>query len=111
MSYNIDSIDYIRGKLYMSRAARRSAEAAFDLPEICFLNESDGDVCFDGDAIDKLWWSGAGSGHAFKTLKQVLAQTTGNADLLLTWEGGDSHTGLRVVEGVVTEHEVGFCLL
>lgn len=111
MSYNIDSIDYISGELYMSQAARRSAEAAFDLPEICFLNESDGDDCFRGDAIEKLWWSGSGSGRTFKHLKKVLAQTTGSADLLLTWEGGDSHTGLRVVDGVVTEHEVGFCLL
>jgi hypothetical protein len=28
----------------------------------------------------------------------------------MCWEGGDSHSGLRVVDGKVTEHEVEFKL-
>ena len=50
-------------------------------------------------------WCGEGSGYAANhgTLEKVIALTEGDADLLLTWEGGNGHTGLRVRGGTVKE--------
>ncbi len=83
MGYNITSVDYINGRLYMTESVRSQLEEKLNLPESCFLQEQ---------------------------LYEALSHTTGSADLLLTWEGGDSHTGIRVVNGKVTKHEVVFAL-
>ena len=60
--------------------------------------------------ITKPFWIGSFSGSSVSSFHKALAETEGAADLLLTWEGGESHTGLRVVDGKVTEHEVVFTL-
>lgn len=51
-------------------------------------------------------WQGEGSGPTYETLKTVLAAFHGEADLLLTWCGGHSHSGLRLRDHAVTEHFV-----
>jgi hypothetical protein len=61
-------------------------------------------------------WGGAGSGwatqstHGKSTLEKILAKTKGDADIVLTWEGGDSHSGVRVRDGKITWHEVVMAL-
>ena len=104
MSYNIDSVAYISGCLEISEADFAAAKANIiedDRPESCFLN-------YGGPGImsDIGLWSGEGSGHAWTTFKRALKFTTGKAELLVCWAGGDSVSGLRVRDGVVTEHKV-----
>ena len=108
MSYDINAIEYISGKLFMTDETRTRLRDDLLLPESCFLDDIE--ECFSGDELVKPWWSGEGSGRCEDELRAALAQTTGIADLLLTWEGGDSHSGLRVVNGKVTPHEVFFAL-
>lgn len=55
----------------------------------------------------RFWFTSDGSGWAFDALlANILPRFTGRADLVVCWEGGDSFTGLRVVDGKVTKHEV-----
>ena len=111
MSYNIDSVDYVSGKLMIKR---RDAQAFVEdnngnIPEGNFLDELDLSVKLDPEemlVIEKPWWYGEGSGHDFDTFKEALALTKGKAQLLLVWEGGDSQTGLLVKDGVVMEKKV-----
>ena len=37
---------------------------------------------------------------------EFAADTTGDASYLLTWAGGDSLTGLRIVDGKAYEHDL-----
>lgn len=77
-----------------------------------YANDAPDDSVFDDDwnVGCGVWWQGEGSGSSFDALKDVLSSFDGEADLVLTWEGGDSHTGLRLRNHVVTEHEVAFAL-
>lgn len=101
MSYNIDSIaiiyskDFAIGSRYEEMAERYSNDA----PEIS--------VFYDDWNIEKgFWWNGEGSGRSMIALMDVLSSFDGEVDLVLTWEGGDSFSGLRLRDHVVTEHEV-----
>jgi hypothetical protein len=53
-------------------------------------------------------WCGDGSGYnTYLVLRdKVLPAFRGSADLIITYERGDSFSGLRVVDGQVTEHDV-----
>lgn len=56
-------------------------------------------------------WAGELSGRTYDDLiNEVLPVTSGDADIVFTWEGGDSHTGVRVRGGVVTRHKVVLAL-
>lgn len=107
MSYNIDAIDYIGdGQLRLSLDAQRHARQIIrqdDRPEDCFLSD-------DSGTLGRIAWDGDGSGNTFKHLLRALSYTMGHAELVVCWEGGDSYTGLRVRDGVVTEHKVVFAL-
>lgn len=105
MAYNIDSIDYISGSLSLSPGMRTRllGELGDERPEGCFLDEA---RCWQGQRLRWPWWHGVWSGHCWDSLKRVLAAMDGAADFVVCWEGGDSYTGLRVVDGTVTEHEV-----
>lgn len=60
--------------------------------------------------VKRFEWRGEGSGYTFDALKAVvLPAFHGSADMVLSWEGGD-HSGLRLLNGKVTEHEVIFAL-
>lgn len=113
MSYNIDNVVYQKGcaplRIVRGVAARFKATHKESLPETNFLDriadagdEDNDDAC----VINQPWWQGAGSGHSGETLIKVLRLTTGAANLILTWEGGDSVSGLIVKDGVVTEGRV-----
>jgi hypothetical protein len=58
----------------------------------------------------KLRWSGDWSGHSLDIFKKILTRMKGKADLVLIWERGDSVSGWRVCNGVITEHDVRYIL-
>ncbi len=111
MSYNVDTIDYISGKLYIERgkALVLSLEHKDDVPEGNLFDALDLDHTKDQKEklpIERVRWCSEGSGSSFDTFKEILKATTGDADLLVVWEGGDSITGLRVRNGKVEEAKV-----
>lgn len=106
MSYNIDSVEILSGEL---RIHKDSAEEAWNLdPPECMGEYEELKFGKDGYATFKRFdWCGEGSGYSYPdTLAEFIALTKGNADMILTWEGGDSHTGLRVRDGVMMECKV-----
>ena len=122
MSYNIDSIEVVASDGFrisydalgaLARRVRKDVRpeaSVFDK-----LEDREGGpadlVEFYEPAKGDFWWYGEGSGWAFETLRDVvLPAFEGSADLVLTWEGGDSHSGLRLRSGKVTEHEVALTL-
>ncbi len=117
MSYNIDSIDIIAADGFCiprPKLAALVSEFGDELPECSVLHPEmtkDWDE-FRGMLFPKRFdWYGEGSGGTFETLRdKVLPAFLGSADLLLVWEGGDSQSGLRLVNGIVTEHEITFAL-
>ena len=109
MSYNIDTIDTLCSTLRISRKNAEKAISLTGLPEIHPLDDIDGlEFGDDGYAkIERFSWCGEGSGWAFKsTLRKFVALLEGDADLILTWEGGDSHSGVRIRGGKMTQCEV-----
>lgn len=56
--------------------------------------------------IIKPWWNGEFSGNTYPRLIEALSKTMGEAELLVTWESGDSVDGIRVVDGNVTRHRI-----
>jgi hypothetical protein len=55
------------------------------------------------------WWGGMSSNEFYyRTLPLIAADLEGDADVLFTWEGGDSHTIVRFKDGRAVEHEVEF---
>lgn len=56
-------------------------------------------------------WTGAGNGGLLHILRDVILPCfKGTAELLLTFEGGESYLGIRCDNGVVTEHDVELVL-
>lgn len=111
MSYDIDGVRYISGELTIGRDKAINFRDTHEdrLPEDTFLH----DVSLrdpEPFVIKNPSWCGEGSGRSFDLFKRALALTQGEADILLTWEGDGSFTGLRVRDGVVTEHKVKFRL-
>lgn len=113
MSYNPDSITRIAGNdltIHADDIKMLVAKHERDLPGDCFLTDSRATQREPGNlrTITRLAWRSEGSGSSFDAVlvKSVLPRTRGTADFVVTWEGGDAHTGLRVIEGVVTQHEV-----
>ena len=112
MSYNIDTVNIISTTGWIRHADVIDLLARFDdeLPEGCFLR----DLCDEDDAdedgrhtIDAMDWSGSGSGRRFKDVfPEVAKAIMGRVEAILVWEGGDSITGLRIVDGVMTEPAV-----
>lgn len=116
MSYNIDSQEIVRGSLEIDPVKARAWHAKHkdDVPECSFVDPHF--ECYPGTddiaPFTKPWWYGEGSGNTEELYQQALAELTkGDADIVLTWEGGDSFTGLRVKNGVVTEMGVKFTLV
>lgn len=114
MSYNCTDSEYISGKLYINIADRyHLALNNRELPEISFLHTWMEEHCIgttDDPAIleiKKFSWYGDGSGYCMDYLTDtILPKTTGEAEIMFIWEGGDSITGLHVKDGVVTKKNV-----
>lgn len=108
MSYACTGADYLRGKLFIDRETgiQLLDEMSDDLPESNLL-----DFVTEGPLglveIKSPTWCHTGSNRNFPDdYIKVLRKTTGHADIMLTWEGGDRFSGFRVRDGVVTQHEV-----
>lgn len=101
MSYNIDSIEVIHRKGFAigARYEELADKYADRAPEQSVFED-------DWNIEKEFWWHGEGSGWAFEALLDTLSSFDGEVDLVLTWEGGDSHSGLRLRDHKVTEHEV-----
>ncbi len=119
MSYNIDSIEIVHNRNFCIGKIRYDHLKAVtdwdEIPEGSIFEDGWVDQCTEVVLEGKLglniypkrwWWLGERSGHTIDSLKETLGYFDGEADLVLTWEGGDSHTGLRLRDGAVTEHEV-----
>lgn len=62
--------------------------------------------------LDGCWLYAEGSGSFYADyIEHFLSQTTGCADLMFCWEGGESYTGLRVKNGQVIEMDVKHILV
>ena len=120
MSYNIDSINVVHRKGFciartkLERLKRESGDGAPEGSTFAFLEETRRNGWFEvmegPNDIELIcphtfWWYGEGSGSSLDELCSLLAEFEGEADLVLTWEGGDLHTGLRLRDGVVTRHK------
>lgn len=125
MSYNIDTAAFSgESTLTIGGADVRDIAERFadDLPESCFIRRIlrntrgrnmgvdvpglrlDDATEYPIEAVE--FWRGEWSGHSFDTLvNDILPVTSGAADIVLTWEGGDSFSGLRVRDGKVTRHK------
>jgi hypothetical protein len=57
-------------------------------------------------SVEKIEYSGEGSGHCWDAFKNMLSKSTGNLVAAQVWEGGDSITRLTVKDGVVSEENV-----
>jgi len=110
MSYNCDNVSYIgegRLSVTLENVHAMIELAGEDYPEVNFLE----DMPEEGGELESLCWCSEGSGYSFQSVfLKLLELTTGSADLVLQWEHGDSVSGLRVVDGKVTQHKVTFVL-
>lgn len=116
MSYNCTGAEYIKGKLYIERdiGIRLLEEMSDNLPESNLLDC----LCVrDPSSLSELveiknpTWCDTGSNYNYpEDFVKVLSHTKGKADIVLTWEGGDSLSGFRVEDGKVTQREVVMAL-
>ena len=110
MSYNIGNSRIIGGRgVTLTGRQIMAFLRELDLPEDNMLFEHakdrldpDADYPVDGS------WGGESSGATYNTLllATILPATKGNVEIVYTWEGGDSFSGVRVVNGRVTKHSV-----
>lgn len=63
-------------------------------------------------ALERFSWGGVASSHHYSdgTLAQLAADLEGEADIIFTWEGGDSFSGVRIKDGKAVKHEVQMTL-
>lgn len=62
--------------------------------------------------IERFFWGGVGSSNYYHdgTLGRLAADLEGEADIIFTWEGGDSFSAVRIKDGKATEHKVEMAL-
>ena len=97
MSYNITSFNVISVKDF-----RINREVwKFNFAEIAEIK-----IDINGN-VQEIEFRGEGSGHNYKEkMLPFLADSTGILESWIVWEGGDSFSGLRIVDGKVTEPEI-----
>jgi hypothetical protein len=111
MSYNIDNITVLSfDKARISKDDVERFAESDELPESSFFEElkradKDGYCAIDPR---RFWWSGEGSGRIWKEvfIDKIAPKIMGKIEAVVFWEGGDSVSGLRIVDGKVTEPEV-----
>lgn len=116
MGYDIGSIDIVASEGFaITKPQLEALRARYSCqPETSILSVEWPDRCCKEHRgmlfVDRIWWSGEGSGNSFEALQECLEHFLGSADLILTWAGGDSHSGLRVLNGQVTRYKVKLAL-
>jgi hypothetical protein len=107
MSYNADSCRIVDGELTMDpcKAAALLKKFGDKVPEQCFLYEhAKGGL--EIAPLSSVTWCGEGSGHSWTEYRQALEATRGSADIVVSWQSGDSVSGLRVRNGWVADMDV-----
>ena len=117
MAYNVSSIKVLRCEAWMHAADVAELLATYEnnLPGSCFLfalgdegPDADGKVALDAKSFA---WSSDWSGNSWAVLiEHVGPKIHGTVEAIVTWEGGDSHGGLRICDGKVTEPAVVMAL-
>lgn len=112
MSYNIDTVRLLEttdARIRLTDVDALLERLEDDLPEACFLRDL-ADKTPDENGmveISDLDWSGEGSGKTFReNFPEVVPYIVGRVEAILVWEGGDSTTGLRIVDGKMTKPAV-----
>jgi len=115
MSYNVDTAEIIRGELRMRMESYRAwLVRDNELPEMHPFHFEESVLVEHLDegrkfVFEDFWWGGVGSGaRYYEILPLIAADLEGDADVLFTWEGGDSHTVVRFKDGKAVEHEAVF---
>lgn len=72
----------------------------------CEMFDISGAMHGNSVCVEKLEYSGEGSGHEWDAFKRMLSQSMGELIASQVWEGGDSITRLIVKDGSVTEENV-----
>ena len=104
MSYNIDTVHILSGKLSIKTSDVRKLLKKYEevLPEDCFLSDLDD----EGKVVDirSLAWQGTGSGNSFEIFEKfVVPCLIGKAVVQFIWEGGDSTEVIRIRDGKMTQ--------
>lgn len=118
MSYNIDSVRVLSGSGQIRAGdVLRLLEDLTQRPESNLLDELKAAALAAPLSetllpIHRWWWCGEGSGTSYHEgeLDKVAECIVGSVDLVLTWEGGDSTSGLRIANGTLIECEVRMVL-
>lgn len=113
MSYNIDSTETLSGKISIRVEDYHLWKDREDLPEgnPFQLDPDEVDSATSDGMIDlnRFWWYGEFSGTSYnKIMGELATYLVGEACVLFTWEGGDSHHIVKFENGKATEHEVKF---
>jgi hypothetical protein len=120
VSCNIVSIDIVASEGFAiprtiwRELALGETSKLMEAPEDSFLNphwpKQDCDDVRGILFVNRMPWRCEGSGNSWDLFKQLLPHFLGSADLIVTWEGGNGCSGLRLLNGKVTEHEVVMAL-
>jgi hypothetical protein len=112
VSYNVDSVELISGAPFITPEALESLRKRIDeVPEDNVFD--DFDTAHKGEPFwypKRIAWTGEGSGYHYERLLEVLSAFSGECELVVCFEGGDSYQGLRLRNHVVTKHKVRFVL-
>lgn len=123
MSYDITHIEVLKLKAWMHAAdVKRLRKECDDLPELCFLKKDGVIPPQPGLAklknqeryrVKHLWWNGEGAGYTYEEtfLKKIAPCIQGEVQIVIVWESGDSVSGLKIKDGVVTECDVKYKLV
>ena len=115
MSYDIDTVRVLALADARMRVSdvRRLSKLLRGCPESNFIdamNRALSDQAFaDAEVLlPSLQWRGEGSGSTYMEVfkEQVVPAIRGRVDAVLFWARGDSVSGLRIVDGVMTEPPV-----
>ena len=119
MSYDVDSVTEVVLDAWMLARDVLEFHGKYEdrgLPQDNFLTSMLGaaeDACTNGRAdepipIEVFDWSGESSGcsYAAVLVEEIAPRITGIVEVIVTWDSGDSFTGLLIKDGKVAECDV-----
>lgn len=118
MSYDVSSVEVkvLDARMKAVDVIKTRKELGDWIPGNCFLHDMKDlalDAILSGESeklipLPNFRWSSTGSGHAFHEhmLQTVAPKIMGLVEAILTWDGGDSVTGLLIEDGRGVECDV-----